>query len=57
MNFDKSKHGHEYMTVRYTFMGQWTFFWSYFQVFYLIIVMMGLTITTLYYIFNKIILD
>ena len=35
-------------------MGQWTFFWSFFQVFYLLGIMATLTGTTLYYFFDKI---
>ena len=47
-------HGHEYTVQRYTFISQWTAFFIYFQVFYLIVVMMTLTIYTLMLFFEKI---
>lgn len=55
INFDKKHHGHEYVVqTHYTFMSQWTSFFIYFQVLYLIVVIAILTISTLNLIFNHI---
>ena len=52
--FDRNVHGHEYTVQMPTFMCNWTSFWIYFQVFYLLAVMAVLMLTTLVFFFENI---
>jgi len=47
VNFDKNMTDSEYQEQTHTFMSRWTIFFIYFNVFYLILVLLALTVTTL----------